>query len=208
MSHFSDEAWFDLVRRLLPPEETAVMTRHLDEGCEECKRLHDLWRKVEAIASRESLYEPENSDLRIAKAAYAAELPTLAMPKNARRAAVVFDSFRDPAPVGFRGTAIQTRLLVCRAKGWNIALRLTQEPGNGISIGGQITQSTKVSQAGNGRTGPFEVTVAQVDKFVDRVETNGVGEFYVRCPKEINIRLYVHVSEKDTLEIRLPGLSK
>jgi hypothetical protein len=205
MSHFSDEAWFDMVRNLLPAEEMAAMTRHLSDGCEECLKLHALWQKLSAITSREWLYEPDDSDLRIAKAAYAAELPRLSLPKNAQLAAVVFDSFRDAAPAGFRATSIRTRHLVCRAKEWTVALRLTQEHGHGVFVGGQVTQSITQSLTGNQKAGPFEVTVSQDDKFVERAQTNAVGEFYVRCQKDTHVRLYVHISEKEALEVRLPG---
>ena len=201
MSHFSDEAWFDLVRHLLPAKETAMMTRHLDDGCEECQQLHAVWQELSAITAREWLYEPDDSDLKIAKAAYAVELPRLSVPKNAQLAAVIFDSFRAPAPAGFRATAIQTRHLVCRAKGWTVALRLSHEHGHGVFIGGQITQSL----TGNQKAGPFEVTVSQAHKFVERAKTNAVGEFYVRCLKDTHVRIYVHISEQEALEIRLPG---
>jgi hypothetical protein len=205
MSDFSDEAWFDFVRHLLPETETAQMTRHLDDGCEECQQRHAFWQKLGAITSREWLYEPDDADLRIAKAAYAAGLARLYLPKNAHLAALVFDSFRDPAPAGFRATAIQTRHLICRAKGWTVALRLTQEYGHGVFIGGQVTQSMTESLTRNEKSGPFEVTVLQADKFVERMQTNAVGEFYVRCLKQTHVRLYVDIPEEEALEIRLPS---
>jgi hypothetical protein len=204
MSHFSDEAWFDFVRQLLSEAETAQMTRHLDEGCDDCQRLHVFWDKLYSITSREGEYEPDESDLRIVKAAYAAELPRLALPKNARLTDIVFDSFLEPAPAGFRGTAVPTRHLLCHAKEWTVALRLTHEHGHGLFIGGQVTQSATESPAEDRKAGPFEVILSQADKFVERVQTNAVGEFYVRSQKDTQVRLYVHVSEQEALEIRLP----
>jgi hypothetical protein len=205
MSHFSDEAWFDFVRHLLPDTDAVQMKAHLDEGCEECQRLHVFWQKLYAITSREREYEPDDSDLRIVKAAYAAELPRLTLPKNAHLAAIVFDSFQDAAPAGFRGVAVPTRHLVCRARGWTVALRLTHEQGHGVFIGGQVTPPTTESISGEPKAGPFEVTLSQADKFVERAQTNAVGEFYVRSQKDTDIRLYVHVSEQEALEVRLPS---
>jgi len=206
MSHFSDEAWFDFVRHLLPETEMEPMTRHLEERCEECQRLHVFWQKLYAITSREREYEPGDSDLRIVKAAYAAELPRLSLPKSATLTDIVFDSFQELAPAGFRGTAVPTRHLLCHAKEWTVALRLTQEHGHGLFIGGQVTQSAaEPPPSGERKAGPFEVTLSQADKFVERVQTNAVGEFYVRSQKDTQVRLYVHVSEQEALEIRLPS---
>ena len=205
MSHFSDEAWFDFVRQLLPETETAEIAHHLEQACEECQRLREFWQKVHAITRREWQYEPDESDVRIVKAAYAAELPRLSLPKNAHLADLVFDSLREPVQVGFRGTAIPTRHLLFCAEAWTIALRLTQEHGHGVCIGGQVTQSTTRSPAEDPKTSPVEVTLSQAEKFVERVQTNAIGEFYVRCRKDIDVRIYVHVSEQEALELRLPG---
>src|ERR1700694_1054421 len=56
MNHFPDEACLDFVRRVMPQNRELLMQRHLDDGCEGCLRLCQLWSAVVSIIGRESEY--------------------------------------------------------------------------------------------------------------------------------------------------------
>src|SRR4030095_15124871 len=97
MSHFTDESWFDYVRRLLPSEQMNLMKAHLEEGCGYCREFHDVWQRIGKLIARESQYEPDARDLHVVMAALGTE-KAAAVPMHWIAAVVVYDSLRDPAP--------------------------------------------------------------------------------------------------------------
>jgi len=70
-SHFTDEGCFDLVRRLLPPAQSESMQQHLQDGCQRCNELYNIWKTIAEVTGREVFYEPAEQAVRVAKAVYA-----------------------------------------------------------------------------------------------------------------------------------------
>jgi hypothetical protein len=116
MKHFTDEVWLDFARRLLPSPKMELLRKHLDEGCEACNKLSEIWRAVARIAAREANYEPDESAVRAAKAAYGGTRRTQVVPRYAKMARLLFDSFLDPAAVatGVRSASSTARQLLHR----------------------------------------------------------------------------------------------
>src|SRR5438034_9186745 len=81
MKHFALEDWADFARQVIDSERKAAMQRHLDEGCEDCRKAMLMWRNVSEISSREAAYQPPESSIRVAKAYFAA-----------------YGSYRQPSP--------------------------------------------------------------------------------------------------------------
>src|SRR5262247_663463 len=97
MKHFTDEIWLDFARGLLPSPKMELLQRHLDEGCETCKGVCNIWKAVVQVVSREINHEPAESAVRIAKAAFPDTRRAKLLPGQAKMARLLFDSFRDPA---------------------------------------------------------------------------------------------------------------
>jgi hypothetical protein len=56
--HFDDRYWIDMVRGLYNGEYAVEMQRHLDNGCDVCRRDRDIWLGLVNTANAGGLYEP------------------------------------------------------------------------------------------------------------------------------------------------------
>jgi hypothetical protein len=198
MSHFTDESWFDFVRRLLPAHQMDLMRTHLAEGCSHCRELHAVWRRVASITARESDYEPDDCDVGLALAAFGDRRPA-AMSTHRLPPYVVYDSFRDAAPAGVRSVLIHARHLLYEVDKWSVALRLKAEPGNQVSLAGHVTQ-----RGASGSEGGLQIKVTSGNALMAKTITNGVGEFYLQCPGRKHLQLHVRLREQEELRIDLP----
>ncbi len=152
MKHFGLEDWADFARQVIGSERKAAMQRHLDEGCEDCRKAMQMWRNVSEISSREAAYQPPESSLRVAKAYYAA-----------------YGSYRQPSPF----TKIARQLLYEAGKmRVDLRLDLEDQPGR-ISLMGQILDSSGSEQ------GFFDVSIAVLrgNETLALATTNQYGEF-------------------------------
>ena len=201
MSHFSDEAWFDYVRKLLPRDQTQAMETHLQEHCAECTELFEIWNRVLETVSRESRYVPNPSDVNRATATFENHQRS-PMPRTGVMAALVFDSLHNAAPVGFRSVLAHARHLLYEANNWTIALRLKAEPGNQVSLVGHVTQAgaSSVTEGSN-----LQVTVSRGDTLIAQTISNNVGEFHLEYQNLSALRLRLRISDEHGLEVDLPA---
>src|SRR5580765_8197216 len=101
MNHFEISDWADLARGCAADADRAAMEAHLDSGCRRCRAALACMRGVVASARADESYEPPASAVRYAKAISAMQRP----PRTSVAqlvARLVYDSFRDPLPVGMR----------------------------------------------------------------------------------------------------------
>jgi len=56
--HFDDRYWIDMVRGLYDHEYAFEMQRHLDDGCDVCRRDRDIWLGLVSTGNADGLYEP------------------------------------------------------------------------------------------------------------------------------------------------------
>src|SRR5690242_19840823 len=139
MTHFAEEDWADFARVETGAEQAARMQRHLDEGCAECRRAHDLWASVGRVAGHEADYQPPESAVRQVKGQYTLRKADGVL-SRLRSAVLVFDSARLPAAAGVRAAAATSaRQLLYRFGNRLVKLRLetTEEPAR-LSLVGQI----------------------------------------------------------------------
>jgi len=139
MEHFSVEKWIDFVNLAVTTNEKERMDKHLKLGCKSCHATVMLWQRVRSSAAAEGNYQPPQSAVRIAKAAFAG----LGL-GNQRKGAgskvkVLFDSFLQPLFEGVRSAGTGTRQMLYRADPFQIDVQLEAKPGgNRIVITGQL----------------------------------------------------------------------
>jgi hypothetical protein len=198
--HFGDVAWVDFVRGALGVNEAKLMQQHLIDECGECLKAHAFWTRITDVISREPEYEPDASDIRVVKAAFAHANSGMAASKMTTTAQVIFDSFRDAAPAGFRSALMHARYLVFRSSRWTISVRIKSDSGNQVFLAGHITER----ESAEGELGRMQVTLLNGAKPLETATTNRSGEFHLQYRDTVDVRLLVKVSGSEDLEIRLP----
>ncbi|PYV34049.1 MAG: hypothetical protein DMG22_07675 [Acidobacteria bacterium] len=176
MKHFALEDWADFARQVIDTERKAAMQRHLDEGCEDCRKAMLMWRNVSEISLREVAYHPPESAIRVAKAHYAA-YSLHKQPSSATKVArLIFDTSGQAVPLGIRASGIVPRQLLYEAGKMLVDLRLDLEgqPGR-ISMMGQILDSSRSER------GAFDISIAILrgNETLALTTTDQYGEFHV-----------------------------
>ena len=198
-THFDDDAWQSFLRDILPVSKKQAMQSHLDRGCAECQRSYEAWRRFGETASREGSVATADSADPFAKTVFAllrrisfrAGLALLAEP--------VFDSFRDPAPVGIRGSATAPRQLVYEAGGYLIDLQLEQQTGGAGVLTGQVVHAWR-----EGATRGAGVALLRDDSVVGQTVANSIGEFQLDCENWDNLKICLELVDETYIEVKLP----
>lgn len=198
--HFDDITWLDFVRGLLTSDQAWLMQQHLTVGCEECKKAHAFWLKMQDFATRDASYEPSRADVLIASEADLTERAEPTLPCDLTAAMVTFDSFRSAMAAGFRSGLTQARYVIYEAEPWTISLRIKSELGNQMFLTGQITKAGMTPD----QTPGMPLMLQGADSLLRSTFTSGSGEFHLQYRSASNIRLLVKISPEQTLEIRLP----
>ncbi len=196
--HASEEDWFDFARQQAAPALRARLEQHLEKGCSRCARTVQLWRAVFDVADQEAAYRPPDEALRQLKGDFSLRRPKGLLERVAARAALVFDSFRQPQPAGVRTVGAAPRQLLYKAGRYSIRLRL--EPGadaEGLSIVGQLVDEQHSPAA----VQDIAVIALKGTKTVDRTLTNQLGEFVLEPDSAENLRLCVGVAEIGTFTV-------
>ncbi|HXA82465.1 MAG TPA: hypothetical protein VNY56_05130 [Methylomirabilota bacterium] len=174
MEHFNVEKWIDFVNQAVTTNERVRMDKHLELGCQSCQATVSLWQRVRASAALEGNYQPPESAVRIAKAAFSGM--ALAQQKKGSAAAVklLFDSFLQPILEGVRSAGTGTRQMLYRADPYQIDVQLELKPsGNRIVVTGQLLNlsNPKIIAAGT------RILVSNMQGDVLHVVANQFGEF-------------------------------
>ena len=174
MEHFNVEKWIDFVNQAVTTNERVRMDEHLELGCQSCQATVSLWQRVHASAALEGNYQPPESAVRIAKAAFSGM--ALAQQKKGSAGAVklLFDSFLQPILEGVRSAGTGTRQMLYRADPYQIDVQLELKPsGNRIVVTGQLLNlsNPKIIAAGT------RILVSNMQGDVLHVVANQFGEF-------------------------------
>jgi hypothetical protein len=197
--HFDDITWLGFVQGTLTRDERWLLEQHLNVGCSECSTSHAFWSRLADLIAREANYKPDASDIRVATAAFTGENREAHMPKTTL-AQLIFDSFRNSAPAGFRSALMQARHAVFSGGQWTISLRIKDEVGDKVSLAGHITKA----DSGTADPGTMQVSLRQADSRIATATTNHSGEFHMRYERALNVTLLVKISQTETLEIPIP----
>jgi hypothetical protein len=139
MEHFNVEKWIDFVNQAVTSNEKDLMDKHLKLGCESCQETVSLWQRVRTWAAMEENYQPPDSAVRIAKAAFAGVGLASRKKGAASKVKVLFDSFLQPIFEGVRSAGTGTRQMLYRADPYQIDVQLEMKPsGNRIVVTGQL----------------------------------------------------------------------
>jgi hypothetical protein len=196
--HFTEEDWFDFAHQQAAPSVRASLERHLEKGCSRCTQTVRLWRAVLDVADQEAAYRPPDEALRQVKGDFALRRPKRLLEKVAEQAALVFDSFRQPQPMGVRGAGPTPRQLLYKAGRYMIRLRL--EPAADaahMSIVGQLVDEHPSPAA----VQDIAVLALKGGKTLDRTLTNHLGEFVLEPDAAEDLRLCVGVAEIGTFTV-------
>ena len=200
ITHFDDEAWHGFVRGILPATDEQVMRAHLDRGCAECRESLAIWSRFVKTASREGFDATTSSANGFAEAVFALRRKVPFRAGVALFAQRVFDSLRDPSPVGIRGSAAAPRQLEYEAGGYLIDLQLEQ---TGVGFGtltGQVVHAWS-----EGATHGAGVVLVREDSVVGQTVANSIGEFQFDCNHWNNPKICLGIADETFIEVPLPN---
>jgi hypothetical protein len=198
--HFAEEDWVDFARHQAEPEKHALLAGHLDD-CPRCAQTLHVWRDVIRIAGDEASYRPPEEAVRQIKGQFALHCPPPLVERAVRAIALVFDSFRAPAPAAVRAAGAAPRHLLYRAGRYVIRLQLEQrnDPER-VSIVGQLLDEGHPETA----LRDIAVLVSKGGRALDRTLTNYLGEFALEPNAAGTLRLSVGVPEIGTFTVQPP----
>jgi hypothetical protein len=174
MEHFNAEKWIDFVNHAVTSSEKERMDQHLKLGCESCQETVSLWQRVRTSAAMEGNYQPPDSAVRIAKAAFAGMGLANQKKGAGSRVKVLFDSFRQPIFAGVRSAGAGTRQMLYRADPYQIDVQLEMQPGgNRIVVTGQLLNLSNAKMIASGT----RILVSNMHGDVVHTVANQFGEF-------------------------------
>jgi hypothetical protein len=190
MKHFSMEEWVDFLNQMLSASKKHAMESHLRAGCKRCAKTVEVWQRVQQASAMEESYQPPDSVVRIAKAAFAGSQFAREERKSPTLVEVLFDSALQPLVAGARSGASATRQMLFRADPYEVHVNLEAKPDAGrIVITGQLQNlhSPDIRCAGIG------VIISNLRGHVVQTITNPSGEF---CEE---------IKNSGGLELKIPG---
>jgi len=201
MSHYDSCQWADFVRGLIGGQTRASMKAHLASGCRRCGKMASLFSKVAAVAAEESNYEAPAHVIRGIRAAYALQQPeeVRVLPRIIGR--LIYDSFREPLPVGMRSRHRLTRQALYQAAHFSLDLRLECHPGSaGVTLVGQVANEREPANPPAG----LPVFLRAGRRVVARALSNKFGEFQLTYQPERHLRLYIQANQELGKRIEVP----
>jgi hypothetical protein len=174
MEHFNVEKWIEFVNQAVNANEKVRMDKHLELGCQSCQASVSLWQRVRASAAVEGNYQPPESAVRIAKAAFSGVGLAQRNKGSANPVKVLFDSFLQPILEGVRSSGAGTRQMLYRADPYQIDVQLEMKPSsNRIVVTGQLLNLSdpKIIAAGT------RILVSNMHGDVVHAVANQFGEF-------------------------------
>jgi hypothetical protein len=201
-THFDDDAWYSFVRGILPTSGEQAIRAHLERGCAECQRTHEIWKRVVETAGRDGSDSAADSADSLSKAVFGLRRRIPFRAGLALLAEPLFDSSQDPAPMGIRGSASGPRQLVYEAGGYLIDLQLEQQVGGPGALVGQVVHAWA-----EGATRGTEVVLVRENSVVGQTVANSIGEFQFDCDYSDDLKICLGISGDTFIEVLLPNAS-
>ena len=192
MKHYSEAQWLDFVRKVLSPNMTSVMQKHLTDGCKPCAKTLAIWQKAVTASTADKKFAPPADAVRIAKARFGTAVP------QSRGVRLIFDSLLQPAAAGVRGS-IAARQFLYETDEYYIDLRLEpQLEANRACVVGQVLKRAGKERAAQG----VAVRLQEGKLPLAHTSTNEFGEFQLETGSEGS--LCISISRGKAEEIILP----
>jgi hypothetical protein len=199
-NHFKIWEWVDFVRGTSESARPTAMQEHLSFGCKRCEGVVRVLRAFAERAPQEAGFEPPAEVVRLAQAIFPSRRP-----ERSVFARLVYDSFRDPLPVGLRAEDRLARHALYEADEVVVDLQLEQQPGtNVVTLVGQISDRDRPRT----NTTSLPVLLMTGRGLVASAVCNPLGEFEMEYKTARGLRLYVPL--RDTgghLELRMDELA-
>jgi hypothetical protein len=199
-NHFKIWEWVDFVRGTSERAQATAMQQHLSSDCKRCEGFVRVLRAFSERASQEAQYEPPAEVVRLAQAIFPARRP-----ERSVFARLVYDSFRDPLPVGLRAEDRLARHARYEANDVIVDLQLEQQPCTDL-----VTLVGQVSNRDRPRTNSTSLPVLLMTGrgLVASAVCNRLGEFELEYKAARDLRLYVPLRETGGhLELRMDELA-
>src|SRR5579883_413980 len=124
--HLSSEIALDFLEGRLDHDQNAFWQKHL-EICKDCTQEVGRWRQLGIDLSRSHLKSAPDQELQKAMLIYPHRPDGGGSTIRSVLAALVFDSFMEPAMAGVRGTTSAARQVVMRADEFDIHVKIWGE---------------------------------------------------------------------------------
>jgi hypothetical protein len=200
MRHFSLENWADFARNVVGQEEKNAMQTHLENGCKECAKVFDTWKRIHEAARRESAYSPPESVVRTVKGLGALHGLGEGSRMKAPVALLLFDSSLNPLPAGVRSGPQTARQLLYGVNNYRVDLRIQpQDDSDKVAVVGQILDSSEPNHS----LGPIHVVLRKGKKIIAESVTNRFGEFHLECDLDSSLHLQAGLPHGQVVHIPL-----
>jgi hypothetical protein len=186
--HLTETEAADLARDVAAPGSRRWMERHLAEGCARCRRAVMLFQRVAETARADASWDVPADVIERAVDIFSLRPVQVTRPVHRLLARLVFDSFREPLPVGVRSTRSVSRQVLYRAGSYFIDLRLDATAATRrVSLVGQVVRRGAI------RASTRMASVALVDgrTVLSHAPVNSFGEFQVDYDSKARVRLRV-----------------
>ena len=150
------------------------------------------------VADQEAAYRPPDEALRQLKGDFALRRPKGLLERVAEQAALVFDSFRQPQPMGVRGAGPSPRQLLYKAGALCDPPPASSRRRRGAALDRGTARRRAPSPAA---VQDIAVLALKGRKTLDRTLTNHLGEFVLEPDAAENLRLCVGVAEIGTFTV-------
>jgi hypothetical protein len=203
MRHFDISDWADFARGTATDANRGAMEAHLTAGCRRCNAILAFVKRVVSATRADSLYSPPESVVRCAKA-IGTMLRPQRVPVSRLLGRLVYDSFRDPAPVGLRAEDRVSRHTTHEAGSFSVDLRFEHMKGSPVAtLVGQLINR----QEPEGTMAGAPVMLMSSKDIIAHTVYNRFGEFQMDYTPSRNLRLFVDVSPGKRLELSLGRLA-
>lgn len=197
MKHFSEAAWTDFVRNLVPPDTKMTMQQHLDDGCRKCADTLRMWHSVHSVARAEGVFTPPSEAVRVVKSQFAALAP-----EKSRGFRLLFDSRLEPVPAGIRGSVAAQQFLY-ETDEYYIDLRVEpHREADHASLVGQVLNRTGKERGAQG----LAVLLQDGKRPIAETSTNQFGEFQIEFDAAKSLSISVRRNQSDIIVLPLYGI--
>jgi hypothetical protein len=136
--HLSSETALDFVEGRLKKDQVGFWHNHITD-CSDCTRDLAEWQKLETVLKRSHLLSAAEKDMERALHILPVASPVGLTVRHVA-AAIIFDSFQQPAFAGARGAA-QARQLVLRAEAFDIHVKIWGDDAHRQLLGQLLSRS-------------------------------------------------------------------
>jgi hypothetical protein len=188
--HLSPESALDFVEGRLSDDQKATWSRHLDL-CKDCTEEISRWRDLEFSLKRPHLKSAPADSVKRAVQIFLTGPAGSSSNRLLVFAAIIFDSFLEPALSGVRGASAAARQLVMRAEEFDIHIKIWGEPEHRQMLGQLLPRG------GGNFVESANLHLIQHGERLETATADKTGEFY-----------FTNLPEGDlSLQIDLPHLT-